>query len=101
MPTNLNLDDTLLDEAVKLSGKRTKRDTVNAALAEFVSRRKQRRILELFGPAQPEGDVPVRFKRFQTVPGRSARRVARRLGSPRMSVGRLSDCARTERRLRE
>lgn len=49
MPTNLNLDDALLEEAVKLSGKKTKRDTVNAALAEFVSRRKQRRILELFG----------------------------------------------------
>jgi Arc/MetJ family transcription regulator len=49
MPTNLNLDDALLNEAVRLSGKRTKRDTVNAALAEFVSRRKQRRILELFG----------------------------------------------------
>jgi Arc/MetJ family transcription regulator len=49
MPTNLNLDDALLDEAVKLSGKKTKRATVNAALAEFVARRKQRRILGLFG----------------------------------------------------
>jgi len=49
MATNLNLDDTLLEEALKLSGKRTKRDAVNAALAEFVARRKQRRILELFG----------------------------------------------------
>ena len=49
MPTNLNLDDALLDEALKLSGKKTKRATVNAALAEFVSRRKQRRILKLFG----------------------------------------------------
>jgi Arc/MetJ family transcription regulator len=49
MPTNLNLDDDLLDEAVKLSGKKTKRETVNAALQEFVSRRKQRRVLELFG----------------------------------------------------
>ena len=49
MPTNLNLDDALLDEAVKLSGNKTKRATVNAALAEFVSRRKQRRILKLFG----------------------------------------------------
>jgi Arc/MetJ family transcription regulator len=49
MPTNLNIDDALLEEAVKLSGKRTKRETVNAALAEYVSRRKQRRILELFG----------------------------------------------------
>ena len=49
MPTNLNIDDALLEEAVKVSGKRTKRETVNAALAEYVSRRKQRRILELFG----------------------------------------------------
>lgn len=49
MPTNLNIDDGLLDEAVKVSGKKTKRETVNAALAEYVSRRKQRRILELFG----------------------------------------------------
>ncbi len=49
MPTNLNIDDGLLDEAVRVSGKKTKRETVNAALAEYVSRRKQRRILELFG----------------------------------------------------
>jgi hypothetical protein len=34
---------------VRLSGKKTKRDTVNAALQEYVSRRKQRRILGLFG----------------------------------------------------
>jgi len=37
MPSNLNLDDALLDEAVRLSGKKTKRDTVNAALAEFAA----------------------------------------------------------------
>jgi Arc/MetJ family transcription regulator len=49
MATNLNLDDALLDEALKLSGKKTKREAVNAALQEFVSRRKQRRILDLFG----------------------------------------------------
>jgi Arc/MetJ family transcription regulator len=49
MATNLNLDDALLDEALKLSGKKTKREAVNAALQEYVSRRKQRRILDLFG----------------------------------------------------
>jgi Arc/MetJ family transcription regulator len=49
MPTNLNIDDDLLAEAVKLSGKRTKRETVDAALQEYVSRRKQRGILQLFG----------------------------------------------------
>ena len=61
MPTNLNLDDALLDEAVKLSGKKTKRATVNAALAEFVSRRKQRRILALFG--QLEWDPRYDYKK--------------------------------------
>lgn len=49
MPTNLNIDDALLEEAVRLSGKKTKRDTVNAALQEYVARRKQRRIMGLFG----------------------------------------------------
>jgi len=49
MPTNLNIDDDLLEEAVRLSGEKTKRETVNAALREYVSRRKQRRILSLFG----------------------------------------------------
>lgn len=49
MPTNLNLDDALLEEAVRLSGRKTKREAVNAALAEYVARRKQRRILGLFG----------------------------------------------------
>lgn len=48
MPTNLNLDDELLAEALALSGKKTKREAVNAALREYVARRKQRRILELF-----------------------------------------------------
>ncbi len=49
MATNLNLDDALLAEALKVSGKRTKREAVTVALEEYVARRKQRRILELFG----------------------------------------------------
>lgn len=61
MPTNLNIDDGLLDEAVKVSGKKTKRETVNAALAEYVSRRKQRRILELFGKL--EWDAKYNYKK--------------------------------------
>jgi Arc/MetJ family transcription regulator len=64
MPTNLNLDDELLEEAVKLSGKKTKRETVNAALAEFVSRRKQRRILGLFGKL--EWDPGFDYKKERT-----------------------------------
>lgn len=49
MATNLNIDDKLLEEARRLGGKRSKRETVNDALREFVQRRKQRRVLGLFG----------------------------------------------------
>jgi Arc/MetJ family transcription regulator len=49
MATNLAIDDRLLDEALRVGGQRTKKDTVTQALQEFVQRRKQARILELFG----------------------------------------------------
>ena len=49
MPTNLVIDDRLLAEAQKAGRHRTKRETVNAALAEYVQRRKQQRLLGLFG----------------------------------------------------
>jgi Arc/MetJ family transcription regulator len=63
MPTNLNIDDHLLNEAVRLSGKSTKRETVNAALAEYVSRRKQRRILDLFGKLEWDGAYDYKKER--------------------------------------
>ena len=49
MPSNLAIDDQLLAEAQKVGRHRTKRETVNAALAEYVQRRKQQRLLGLFG----------------------------------------------------
>jgi Arc/MetJ family transcription regulator len=49
MPTNLAIDDRLLDEAQKIGGHRTKKATVNEALHEYIQHRKQARILELFG----------------------------------------------------
>ena len=49
MPTNLAIDDRLLDEALKVGGHRTKKATVTEALTEYIQRRKQRRITELFG----------------------------------------------------
>ena len=35
MATNLALDDSLLDTALKVGGFKSKKDTVNAALKEF------------------------------------------------------------------
>lgn len=49
MPTNLAIDDDLLNEAQQIGGHATKRATVNHALAEYIKRRKQRQIVELFG----------------------------------------------------
>ncbi len=49
MATNLALDDKLIEEARKAGHHRTKKDAVTAALAEYVKRRKQQRILEAFG----------------------------------------------------
>lgn len=49
MPTNLAIDDHLIAEAQKLGRHRTKKETVTAALDEYVQRRKQQRILALFG----------------------------------------------------
>ena len=40
MATNLSIDQGLLSEALELSGFKTKKDTVNLALKEFINRRK-------------------------------------------------------------
>ncbi len=48
MPTNLALDDELLEEALAIGGHRTKRATVTEALREYIERRKQARITRLF-----------------------------------------------------
>ena len=49
MATNLAIDDGLLDEALRIGGQKTKRATVNEALSEYIQRRKQQQIVELFG----------------------------------------------------
>ena len=49
MPTNLHIDTELLEKAQRVGGHRTKRDTVNEALREYIQRRKQLDVLKLFG----------------------------------------------------
>jgi len=49
MATNLALDEDLLVEALAIGHLKTKKDTVTLALKEFIARRKQKRIVELFG----------------------------------------------------
>ena len=52
MPTNLAIDDRLIAQAQKLGRHRTKKDTVNAALDEYIRRRKQAALVRLFGSVE-------------------------------------------------
>jgi len=49
MATNLALDPELLERAFRVSGEPTKKAAVTRALQEFIARREQRHIAELFG----------------------------------------------------
>ena len=49
MPTNLAIDDKLLEEAQRVGGHRTKKATVTEALQEYIQRRRQAKIVKLFG----------------------------------------------------
>jgi Arc/MetJ family transcription regulator len=58
MPTNLSIDPELLEQAQKAGHQKTKKDTVNEALREYIQRRRQAEILKLFGtvPFDPDYD---------------------------------------------
>jgi len=65
MPTNLALDDRLLNEAVRVGGRRTKKETVTEALVEYIQRRQQARVADLFGTIdyQPKYDYKKQRRR--------------------------------------
>ena len=52
MPTNLAIDDALLEQALTIGGHRTKRATVNEALREFIQRRERLGLIKLFGKVE-------------------------------------------------
>lgn len=49
MATNIQLDEDLISEAQKLGNHASKRATVEDALREYVQRRKQMEVIQLFG----------------------------------------------------
>jgi len=63
MATNLAIDDNLLSEAQRISGLKTKKDTVNTALKEFILKRKQEEILPLFGTVEYDEDYDYKSLR--------------------------------------
>lgn len=63
MATNLALDNQLIEAAKQLGGHRTKKAAVNEALAEYVARRKRRKVRELFGKLEWDPDYDYKAER--------------------------------------
>ena len=63
MPTNLALDDQLIEEARRTGRHKTKREAVTAALDEYVRKRKQIRILEGNGSTKGPSKSPSSSRR--------------------------------------
>jgi len=63
MATNLQINNTLIQEALELGGHRTKRAVVEAALQEYVMRRKQLKLFDLFGTIDYDEDYDYKVQR--------------------------------------
>jgi Arc/MetJ family transcription regulator len=63
MATNLSIDPELIERALEVSGERTKKAAVTKALQEFIARRQQRRVLELFGTLEWDGAYDYKAER--------------------------------------
>jgi hypothetical protein len=61
--TNLALDDNLIEEARRIGDHKTKKEAVTAALDEYIRRRKQLQILDLFGTIDFDPDYDYKKMR--------------------------------------
>lgn len=66
MATNIELNENLVTKAMKLGGMKTKKEAVNEALAEYVQRRQQLEVTELFGKV--EFDETFDYKAQRKIP---------------------------------
>jgi Arc/MetJ family transcription regulator len=63
MATNLAIDPDLLERALRVSGAKSKTAAVTQALTEFIARREQARLLELFGSLAWDPDFDYKGER--------------------------------------
>ncbi len=63
MATNLAIDPQLIERALEISGERTKKAAVTKALQEFIARREQKRLAELFGSLEWDTDYDYKIQR--------------------------------------
>jgi hypothetical protein len=78
MPTNLALDDHLIEEAQRAGKHKTKKEAVNAALDEYVRKRKQMRVLEAFGTFEVDSGYDYKAERQRNAQGRTGKHPRRR-----------------------
>lgn len=67
MATNLAIDPELLERALEVSGEKTKTAAVTVALREFLARREQAGILELFGALEWDATYDYKHERSRTL----------------------------------
>lgn len=65
MATNVHLDDELISEAQRLGNHRSKRATIEDALREYVQRRKQLEIIQLFGQIDYDESYDYKSARYR------------------------------------
>ncbi|HEY7671298.1 MAG TPA: type II toxin-antitoxin system VapB family antitoxin [Gammaproteobacteria bacterium] len=63
MATNLSIDPKLIERALEVSGERTKKAAVTKALEEFIARRQQRNLVELFGTLEWDNTFDYKLER--------------------------------------
>ena len=63
MPSNLAIDDKLLELAKSIGKHKTKKAVVTEALQEYIQRRKQYKITKLFGSIEYEDDYDYKKQR--------------------------------------
>ena len=63
MPTNLAIDDNLIQEALIIGQHRTKKAVVTEALNEYIQRRKQVKLIDLFGKIEYDSDFNYKEQR--------------------------------------
>jgi Arc/MetJ family transcription regulator len=65
MATNLAIDDALIREAQEIGKHKTKKSAVTEALKEYILRRKQLEVVELFGEIEYDNDYDYKADRIR------------------------------------
>ncbi len=63
MATNLQLNDALVSDALRLGGHKSKKDAVNQALIEYTQHLKQKKVKDMFGCVEYDSDYDYKTQR--------------------------------------